>query len=517
MKDILAKYVALRIPRILSMMDKNRLSSTYGCFDRNYWHYKKFDFASGMYQASVLTLAIAYKHDFPGNQWKGSTLLKDSINAGINYLKKCMNSDGSLDEFYPGEKALGATAFALYAATESYLILENKNPEQEKIFSKIASWLAKNEEAAQISNHLLCAAIALVNIYLITNEEKYLKAAKTKVKKALNWFCEEGWFKEHGGCDPGYHTFATDFLAKYYKKTKDKSVLPYLKKCVEFATYFMQPDNSYGGEYGSRNTSHYFPHGFEIINNEKALRINDWFICGLKERKNEFMDDDTYFFLVTNNFLQTYLDFSEKRPKEGKEKDFIKHFVEAGFVIIQDRNEYYVISTKKAAFRIFRKETNVLTDYGITGKTKNAVFTSNHTNENQTQVQKDKITIKGRFALVKSIRMTPTKTIILRSLNLTVGKIPKAEHFIKKRLVKKLITKTKSIPIEFEREIDLKNKEVIDKIESQVKIKELYYGNNTSFIQVPSSKYYQESIKEWRAISVKELNNTGRVVIKRTF
>ena len=54
-----------------------------------------------------------------------------------------------------------------------------------------------------------------------------------------------------------------------------------LVKAVEFAWYFMHPDGSYGGEYGSRNTYHFYPHGFELMapHTEKAGQIADRFLA----------------------------------------------------------------------------------------------------------------------------------------------------------------------------------------------------------------------------------------------
>ena len=38
-------YEALqRIPRLVGMIDKNPFSATYGCFDREFWHYRTIDF-----------------------------------------------------------------------------------------------------------------------------------------------------------------------------------------------------------------------------------------------------------------------------------------------------------------------------------------------------------------------------------------------------------------------------------------------------------------------------------------
>ena len=46
-------------PKILTLQDRNAHSPTYGCFDRNFWHYKIIDFPSGMAAEFVWPLALA--------------------------------------------------------------------------------------------------------------------------------------------------------------------------------------------------------------------------------------------------------------------------------------------------------------------------------------------------------------------------------------------------------------------------------------------------------------------------
>ena len=63
-----------------------------------------------------------------------------------------------------------------------------------------------------------------------------------------------------------------------------------LRPAVEFAWHFMHPDGSYGGEYGSRNTYHFYPHGFEVMaaHEPKAGQIADQFLkLALPHRLNK--------------------------------------------------------------------------------------------------------------------------------------------------------------------------------------------------------------------------------------
>ena len=61
------KFILQQTPRILSQIDRDPNSPTYGCCDRNFWHYKIRDFPSAILQQSGYGLALLYQYNFPGN------------------------------------------------------------------------------------------------------------------------------------------------------------------------------------------------------------------------------------------------------------------------------------------------------------------------------------------------------------------------------------------------------------------------------------------------------------------
>ena len=76
---------------------------------------------------------------------------------------------------------------------------------------------------------------------------------------------------------------------------------------VRLASHFVHPDGSYGGEYTSRNTYNYFPHGFELVGRwlPEALSINDRFLKGLKNGCGSCYADDHIVGHHTWNYLPT--------------------------------------------------------------------------------------------------------------------------------------------------------------------------------------------------------------------
>ena len=60
-----------------------------------------------------------------------------------------------------------------------------------------------------------------------------------------------------------------------------------LKKSIECCGYFVYPNGFYGGSIGSRNTLHFYPHGFETMIKEIPLSgsIADKMLQSLRENK----------------------------------------------------------------------------------------------------------------------------------------------------------------------------------------------------------------------------------------
>jgi hypothetical protein len=122
-RDFFAHEALALIPKILTLQDRNAHSPTYGCFDRNFWHYKIIDFPSGMAAEFVWPLALAHSLPISDNPYYQQPAIKEWVIAGIRYAARSAHPDGSCDDYFPFEKAAGAAAFSLLAGLESYNLL----------------------------------------------------------------------------------------------------------------------------------------------------------------------------------------------------------------------------------------------------------------------------------------------------------------------------------------------------------------------------------------------------------
>ncbi|OYV89209.1 MAG: hypothetical protein B7Z73_07050, partial [Planctomycetia bacterium 21-64-5] len=311
-----AQAALAHVPRLLGAIDRNPFHASYGCFDRQFWHYRTASFPSEMYQEAVLPLALIYTTPLPGNRWQAEPQLKEWAIAALRFAARSSHADGSCDDYYPFERALGAAVFSLQAATRAYQLLELDDAEIVGWLERRAEWVANHDETGRLANHQALAALGLARLAEITGDRTFSAAADDRVNRLLSWQSSEGWFEEYGGADPGYQTVTIDALAKLRRMTGDERLDEPLHRAVAFARLFLHPDGSYGGEYGSRGTCHFYPHGFELLAgaDPAAADLADAFLRSLAKGKTASFDDDRMYAHRLANLMEAYLDWSAERP-----------------------------------------------------------------------------------------------------------------------------------------------------------------------------------------------------------
>lgn len=457
-RDLFAREALAQIPKLLTLLDRNVHSPTYGCFDRNFWQYKIIDFPSGMAQEFVLPLALAYNTALPDNPFYQQPVIRDWVEAGIFYAAKSAHPDGSCDDYFPYERAGGAAAFSLLACIESYMELGLNYPIALQFFEKRADWLAHHHESGRLTNHQALIVLCLDLLSRLLQTSKWDRARVQRLERVLSWQNPEGWFQEYEGCDPGYHTLTISCLAWIYQLRPDPRLKEALIKAVELAAEFVHPDGSYGGEYTSRNTYNFFPHGFELAGKwmPEALQINDRFLVGLANGLAPCYADDHIIGHHTWNYLLAWRDFVKERPAPTPRPTGRVWFKEAQILIDRRQDtELYLALNKGGVFKLFRGEKLVDSDTQFSlqvlegRKVKNAV--GHLVDTYQVNVGEDEITIQGELGWAKQKQMTPINLLILRVVMLTGGRF--FPNLIRKLLQKVLITGKKKAPFSFRRHL----------------------------------------------------------------
>ena len=523
-------YEAIRqLPRLILMVDKNRLSPTYGCFDREYWHYRTVDFPCAMNQEFGLPLALAYSQPFPNNPYYQSLRVKELSEAAIHFAIKATHSDGSCDDYYPFEKALGAHVFSTYAMTESYLVLDLSEERYLDFFRLRGDWLLHHNETGQLANHQAFAALALYNIFLLTGEDKFLKGSNAFRDLTLSWQHEEGWFQEYEGADPGYHSCSISFLSKLYQKSKDESLCQPITLAIEFAANFMHPDGSYGGEYGSRNTYHFYPHGFEVFAERvpEAHWIAQIYLSkSLPNRTRYYNDDNRMCGHYVYDWMHAWLDW---RPRSSDINDApqpmtgTKWFPGAKLYSQRTDKSHIIVSLAKGGvFKAYVLQGCQASDTGLMIRTKqDEVFVSHHVDDYQIKVdlETSTLSVAGSMNRRRVAYSSPLRQIVFRLLNLTLARL--SPNLLRSIIQNLFITGKAQSSCQFRRELKLSDEEMVvtDYLTpNDIQIKQAMIGSDATTIYVANSNVYQDSVLlPWKELDVSSLQEaqTSEVLLDR--
>jgi hypothetical protein len=528
-KNLFAREALAQIPKILTLLDRNPHSPTYGCFDRNFWQYKIIDFPSGMSQEFVYPLALAYHTDLDCNPFYQQPIIKDWIRAGISYAAQTAHSDGSCDDYFPYERAAGAAAFSLLAGIESYTLMQLDEPELLSFLARRADWLATHQESGRLTNHQALIVLCLELLAKLLKSDRWKQSKRERLEQVLSWQNSEGWFQEYEGCDPGYHTLTISCLARIYELNPSDRLKDALAKAVILAAQFVHPDGSYGGEYTSRNTYNFFPHGFELVGKwlPEALNINDQFLKGLANSLAPCYADDHIIGHHTWNYLLAYRDFVSVRPPL-KSRPQGRFWLPEGGILIdrRDQTELYLALNKGGVFKLFINGKLVASDTQFSlqvageNKIKNAI---GHLVDNyQTKVEQDEIIIKGLLGWAKQKQMNPFNLIILRIVMLSVGRF--FPNLIRTILQKILITGKQNAPFSFRRKLCWKHGawQVTDELSSSNWNKVIsggIGGDQTSIYVVMSRTFQLGQLQPWLDLTeqIEQLSAGETLRLERNF
>ena len=542
--DIYAEIAIGQIPRLLSMMDRKEFSPNYGCLDRPYWQYRMIDFPGASFQTAALSLAMAYKNNYPHSIYFNNPRVKKWAVAAMQFLAKIQNADGGFSHFYPNIWSLAVVAFPVYSVSEAYLLLEDEMDSSTRqslhnMFKKAGDWMVRCDDM-EVTNQMAGAAMALYNIYLITQDSKYIVDSQAKIDRILNTQTPDGYFYEYGGGDIGYSTVTIDYLAKYYQKTGEEYLLEPLERLIEYTSHFFHPNFTSGGEYASRNNEFVIPSGFELLADRIPLAgtIGDFVLNGLK--KKAIIDSTTLdgLYLCVNNhsYLEAYENYKPRektKPLPHCQKE-IRYFPFSKALVINNDLFYSVVGAGKGGIiRIYTRNGSqsrlLLDDCGLIGKLSNSTVVSSQWLDPYYEIDynEDKrlISIKGNLHRINQTSLTSCKLFLSRLVLSIIPKLPSVRRFIYKKLRQILITKSSSFPIRFERDILFYDEKIIivDSVISEKDLKFLYFGAFSKFTTMygQSKEFFQpQELFSLEAFPMEDftdrINKKGKATLSRT-
>jgi len=375
--------------QLLSQLNRDPATPTYGCFDRRYWAWKLTDFPEATFQRNIQS--ICWFIDQP--EIEESDNLVESIKAGLLYALKIQHKDGSFDQAYPNEHSYGATAFLLPDLITAYRKIKEFLSQDEKMLVKnrlmrSADFLHKGAELhGFIANHLAGAALALLKSHQLFGDIKYKTESNNIVDRIIENQSNEGWHQEYNGADPGYQTLCMYYLAQIFQTDRSDKLHESLKRSLHFLQFFIHPDGTFGGEYGSRRTEIYYPGGIAILAQEfpAAAEMHSYMEESIRTGNTVNLIDIDMGNLAP--LLSNYIAAAsiEESAGEGsllpiKQKEITQFYKSAGLAIIANPAYYAVLGISNGGvLKVFNKETNrlVYDDCGLLGETSNGHKFSN--------------------------------------------------------------------------------------------------------------------------------------------
>ena len=515
---------------LLSEINRDPATPTYGCFDRRYWGWKLVDFPEATFQRNLSALAWLREQPEAADM---RAMLTQTIRAGLLYAVRIQHRSGSFDQAYPYEESYGATAFLVPDLLDAYQAVKadcdyDAQLSIEAMLAKAAAFLDQHAELhGTISNHLAGAALALLKAGNFLQQPAYNDKSREILDFILSKQSPEGWYVEYGGADPGYQTLCMYYLAQIYQIAPYDELRESLSASLEFLQYFAQPDGSFGGEYGSRRTEIYYPGGIALLSGEfpLAAAITARMLASIEAgRTTRLADMDMGNTAPLLNNTIKALPYCDIQAKVGLPCDagpFSRDFPAAG-IFIRATGKYYCVvgASTGGVTKIFDKHTQRLVwdDCGLLGQiARNATISTQAAAPDQGwKSDTDKLELWGNFQPIKSSLPGPGNFLVLRLMNLTVMRVGFLNELIKKMMVRLLISGGNSLPLKHTRRLEFSEDSVRihDRVEKtgRLQVKALRYGGKFSAIHMASSRYFapnQANAQELATLDVEALNSDG--------
>lgn len=503
-----------QLPRLLSLEDRNEFSKTYGSFNREFWLCRSTDFPSSIAQFGVHALALAYTQPFPDNPYHGNPKVLMWTLAAMEDWIRIQRPDGSFDEFYPNERGwAGPTGFLVYAMCDSYHLLQGHVPADlderfRTCVARAGRFLAKYDEPGVLANHHAMAVLPIYEAYALLNDPKLLAGFHVRLDDFLSYCYEEGWCLEYDGADLGYLSATVSFLGKLRKRYTDERIEKVCARAIDYCAHFVLPGGHYGGAMGSRQTLHFYPHGFELFapENPTAAAVAEAMLRSLWRGRlvPPEIQEDRYFLYRIPELLLSYVDWKPRQeplpalPHEGP--PFRKSWQKSRMHVRRTPEAYAAVNLAKGGtLQICRASDGktIVSDCGILARLADGkVITTQWIDPaHAVRETEDLLEIEGNFHVMVMKIFTPWTFIAFRLFMLFVGWNTGMAYWIKGTIRKMLMTKSGAVAARFRRSIRFSpgKATVTDTIRRAggPAFEKVKVGDDFSVRYVPQSRYFQ--------------------------
>lgn len=465
------EHLLRTVPRILTQLDRDPDSPTFGSFDRDYWHYRMRDFSSIVLQQGMLILATLSDFDHPDNPLYRHGRATEWVNASLKFWASQQLANGSFNEYYPFEEGYPPTAFSLLAVV---LVFRSRGFTEPDLPVKVAiqkacDWLldhpeqrALNQESAGLAGLALAARIPGIRV----------DAGRLELRLSAFFQSQssEGWFPEYGGFDLGYLSETIDCLWDYHETTCDQRAMAAMERAVQFMAHFIPVAGDLPVMTNSRNTDYIVPYGLVKMaaSNPLAARIvrrvfgsvgsPDCFLAATDDRYACHYVYQSFF-----RALQPLADMIKEPVLLPCEKKGTFFFSEAGMFICHwpGRHSIFVAGNKGGVVYFYTHEGLESVDYGWRWKLSRGKVAVTHWQGGSTvsaYAEADAgqgVAVEGRFSVHGWHTSTPLRHLLLRVAAFVFG------NRLISLLKETMIFKAPDAGVGYRREISVNDKELV--------------------------------------------------------
>jgi hypothetical protein len=434
-------------PRLLSQACRDPYSPSFGCFDRDWWHYHIRDFPSIILQQGAYTAWELRRLSFYAGEHGA---LRKLAAAGVMFWHARALRYHAFEEYYPWENGYPPLAFSTLAVAK--LIAEGLvDRSSVTAGARVATRQLISRFEHEAANQQVAGLAALAWLKKALPELEISNKAVTDLRdRTLALQSEEGWFPEYGGPDLGYLSVTLDCLWDLFDATGDETYLKSAAKAVHFIDLAVGDTGRSWGMHNARNTDYIVPYGIARCWSElpDAKIPSSRLLVGLFGDVN---DPSHYLHAIDDRYLTHYIGHSVIRacallagggelvsgPRPLLTSVPPTALPEAGTVIIEQLDYRLVVSLHKGGVMSMwrRSSSDYASDFGWIARDAGREFVTQWWDPERwrsTHSAKS-IEVCGSLALVKPMSMTPWKHTALRIGSLLAGR--RIIDLLKQRLI----------------------------------------------------------------------------------
>lgn len=431
------------IPRLLTQVCRDPNSAAYGCFDRDWWHYRTKDFPSVILQQGAYTAWLAWGPG--GAAWPGLAAtgartppIRELVAAACRFWNARAVRQGAFEEYYPFEQGYAPLAFSTLAVAK--LVQDGVvAPEEVAGGLRVAAKQLLERFEPDAANQQVAGLAALAWLRRV-NPALVPEAAFAGIAgKTLALQTPEGWFTEYGGPDLGYLSVALDCLWDCCDATGDVRFRDSAAAGLRCIGRYVEPLGGGIGMHNSRNTDYILPYGLARFLREAgeerqlAAHVLEILYGGAAEATHFLWSmDDRYLSHYAGHSLVRALPLMKAAGLGGREAagerriapvdrvyDLAGHLLLAG----GDRNYALIVSLKKGGILTAVGAGGTVSDYGWVVKRGRRQQVNHWWSDGWSWKRDgDRLEVRGRMIPCREYLSSSAKHTVLRLASLLLGR-----------------------------------------------------------------------------------------------